>query len=1231
MSRSTILINTVAENKAKYTVDDYNRAEKARTIQRRIGRPNTPRFMQLAGSGRIKNCDVTRQDIVNAEDIFGPDKGSLQGKTVRKASDQVRSGGLVPIPATIMDHYRRIVLCVDVMKVNKIPFLVSISRAIKFGTVAWLKNTKGPAILECIRNVRNIYVKRGFILEIIEVDGQFEPLRGDLAEMGITLNKCSREEHVPVAERRIRTLKERCRSISNTLPFPKFPTRLTIQMVSTCNFWLNIFPPKDGISRNINPRELITGIQIDYNKHIRAEFGEYVQVHEEHDNSMNPRTTGAIATKPTGNAQGGHWFYSLTTGRMLDRMRWTPLPMPADVIARIATLAKNNPVGVNFTNMRNEPYEDNADTDSDDDSDDDDSDYDSDDDDSAGDDDDYNDFIAGVDRQDNANADENPHNNDDDEEDNQDPHGDNQDPHEEEDPPDDAADPPAAENDDSEDTTPVVPATLKKLADYNGVLPPIIGSRTRQQAQNTGESLFATEEPEWITPSKKQRRIQRELQKQALRSAEEEAKKKLKNKTKNEKRRMKIKDRKKAEKIISVSNEKMETPNSCEDLRDQLRAKQKPGVSFPHDSCSSKELAPELEAIALTQYTLKRGLKEFGKDGLVALGKEVEQLYTRKVSKPVDGDNLTKEQKRATLRYLMFLTQKRCGRIKARGCADGRKQRETTNKEDASAPTVSIEAVMLSSTIDACEGRDVATVDIPGAFMQADIDEVVHVKFEGEIAEMLVRMDPALYRKYVKDENGKTVLYVELLKALYGTLKAALLFWKLVSAKLVSWGFEINPYDWCVANKMINGKQCTILWHVDDLKISHVDNEVNTTIIGLIDAEFGKEAPLTVTRGKIHEYLGMTLDFTTKGKVKIKMIDYAEKMIKDLPEEFDGEALTPAANHLFTVDDKQTKLDEKRAQFFHTYVAKTLFLCKRARPDLQTVVSFLCKRVRDCDEDDWKKLKRMLQFIRATKDDYLTLSATSLHTVRWWVDAAYAVHPDMKSHTGGAMSMGLGVIYGTAKSQKLNTKSSTEAELVGTDDVMPQVLWTLYFLEAQGYKIDDNILYQDNKSSILLETNGRGSSGKRTRHINVRYFFIADRVKSGEIRIEHCPTGIMIADYFTKALQGAIFWKLRDMIMGNTLIALPTDTTKIVDDPSIRIPNGLTTSESRSVLKDEIVSSSSLTVLPAFGSKGSKTKTTTSDIKDSKSVPSKILDNKLMVEKRTVSWAEVASRGTRGD
>jgi hypothetical protein len=252
----------------------------------------------------------------------------------------------------------------------------------------------------------------------------------------------------------------------------------------------------------------------------------------------------------------------------------------------------------------------------------------------------------------------------------------------------------------------------------------------------------------------------------------------------------------------------------------------------------------------------------------------------------------------------------------------------------------------------------------------------------------------------------------------------------------------------------------------------------------------------------------------------------------------------------------------------------------------------------------------------------------------------------MKSHTGGAMSLGAGVIYGTSKRQKLNTKSSTEAEVVGTDDVMPQMLWTLYFLEAQGYKIDDNLLYQDNKSSILLETNGRGSSGKRTRHMNVRYFFIADRVKSKEIRIEYCPTGIMLADYFTKPLQGLLFRQLRDMIMGNVPIALPSDSTGNVSDPPMRIPVNKTLTESRSVLevKNAIVRSPRvLTVLPinrktvkftdtAVGPGKAHTTVSKSDTVgdiDSSLKTDVANPNVLRDTKRTLSWAQIASGKNR--
>jgi hypothetical protein len=151
--------------------------------------------------------------------------------------------------------------------------------------------------------------------------------------------------------------------------------------------------------------------------------------------------------------------------------------------------------------------------------------------------------------------------------------------------------------------------------------------------------------------------------------------------------------------------------------------------------------------------------------------------------------------------------------------------------------------------------------------------------------------------------------------------------------------------------------------------------------------------------------------------------------------------------------------------------------------------------------------------------------------MKWWVDGSFAVHPDMRSHTGGTMSLGKGSPINTSTRQKLNTKSSTEAELVAVDDVMPQILWSRSFLKAQGYKVSDNVVYQDNQSAMLLERNGKRSSSKRTRHIDIRYFFVTDRIESKEMRVEYCPTGDMVADFFTKPLQGAAFRKFRDTIL----------------------------------------------------------------------------------------------------
>jgi hypothetical protein len=212
---------------------------------------------------------------------------------------------------------------------------------------------------------------------------------------------------------------------------------------------------------------------------------------------------------------------------------------------------------------------------------------------------------------------------------------------------------------------------------------------------------------------------------------------------------------------------------------------------------------------------------------------------------------------------------------------------------------------------------------------------------------------------------------VILAKALHGTLQAALLFWQNLSTEFKKWGFEINPCDFCVANKTINGKQCTEVWHVHDLKISHVDPKVITTILDLLDAKHGQEivagrkrAPLTINRGKIHDYLGMTLDCSKPGCVKLDMRACAKKTLAEMPEDMDGTATSPAADCLFRIVEGIENLDETASEVFHATVAKLLFLCKRGRPDMQTAIAFHCTRVQQPTKHDCNRLARVINTCR---------------------------------------------------------------------------------------------------------------------------------------------------------------------------------------------------------------------------------------------------------------------------
>ena len=1154
---ATSLVTTVADKRSNYSKADYSRAEQARALQKSLMFPSSKDLKLWLDSNIIRDCKLERRDVSAADDVFGPDTAILQGKTTRKKASNVPAY-LSPVPPDILKRYHDVTLCVDVMFVNRIPFLVSISRHIRFGTVELLLSRTSDALLDGIRRIADVYSRRGFQITRVHGDPEFEPLRDALP---MHLECCNEDEHVPEIERHIRTIKERARCAVANCPFRFWPRQLVINLVQSVVFWLNVFPPANGVHAVLGPRALLAGTSIEY-KHCKLPFGEYVHVTEKTDNTLAPRTVGALALRPHPTNNNSHMFLSLNTGRILHRgyQSYTVVPMPDNVIASIdglgeaaaaeagiyfddtnrdtaydplndvSTNSPDVPLDSDLLPITNDELEwirvdrqrhapganagvagrfNNAD-------DDDSTDYDQpadpepavdadegehngalnnnpfaalvdddeDDDDTANDDGEANDDISDIDQEDSDDdsdfEDEGSEDSGDgsDHEDGSNSDGDSDadsDPDDDDDSAiDDSCESRSGEDDDSH-------ATLENRSEDN-------------------------EEDDDMPPLFERTRTAREL------------------------RRIEIDGE---NPIIDVDSSTGHTTRSTTKgvtFAQDVKPKLQPLVINP---TTWEEQFGETLGICFTQYTMKKGLKLFGDKGIEAVRKEMQQFEDLDVGEPINPQDLSMEQRERVLEYLMYLKEKRDGRIKGRGCADGRKQRLWTDKSDSSSPTAALESLMISATIDAHEGRDVATVDIPGAFLQTaqDDDEIIHVKLRAEMATLLAETNPEKYKPYLRMENGKPIIYMKLKKCLYGTLRASLQFWKDLSGVLQEWGFELNEYDKCVANKMIRGKQCTILWHVDDLKISHVEPEVVTMIIQQLSDRFGKVSDLTATRGKKHDYLGMVLDYSVPGKVSIDMSTYTRQILADLPEYYNGLDPTPARNDLFSVDTKAPDLDSNEADAFHTLVAKLLFLSMRARPDILTAVAFLCTRVSCPTIQDKAKLRRVIRYLRNWPNLVLTLEADSLSVFKWWVDASFAVHPDMKSHTGATMSLGKGSVVSMSTRQKLNTRSSTEAELVGVDDAMPRILWTRYFLKAQGYDTKPSTLFQDNQSAILLENNGTASSSKRTRHIDIRYYFITDRVKKNEINIEYCPTKEMLGDFFTKPLQGALFYKLRAHVL----------------------------------------------------------------------------------------------------
>jgi len=528
--------------------------------------------------------------------------------------------------------------------------------------------------------------------------------------------------------------------------------------------------------------------------------------------------------------------------------------------------------------------------------------------------------------------------------------------------------------------------------------------------------------------------------------------------------------------------------------------------------------------------TVNQALNKMGKPAVRSIVKEILQMHSKGVWSGVRMKDLSFKQRKSIISSSMFLKEKYRAdgtfeKLKARLVAGGHQQDRTLFEDGGStSPTISTSSVFILAAIAATENRAVATIDVPGAYLNADMPES---------EEVLMRLDPYITRVLTKiapeyeefrDEKGRAV--VKLKKALYGCIQSAKLWYEELTGQLMKIGFSKNRMDECVLNRVErDGTQTTVGIHVDDMFVSNAhEYNIDQLVMQLNDVYDG----LSVCRGRKLNYLGMHMDFTRSKHARIDMNTYIDELLTFT--ETTGVAKTPASSCLFTVNDDAEPLNEEEKAWFHTTVAKAYYLGKRVRPETLAALAFLVTRVSSPTQQDKAKLIRLLQYLNGTRKLGLTLGGDQDITIMASVDASYGVHGDFKSHTGCVIGVGRGVIYAKSGKQRINTKSSTEAELVGLSDMIGQITWTRNLLTEQGYKLPPTPVGQDNLSTIALIKNGKSNS-ERTRHIGIRFFFVKDRVDSGDIQVKYVPTEEMVADILTKPLQGALFLKLRKMLL----------------------------------------------------------------------------------------------------
>jgi hypothetical protein len=457
--------------------------------------------------------------------------------------------------------------------------------------------------------------------------------------------------------------------------------------------------------------------------------------------------------------------------------------------------------------------------------------------------------------------------------------------------------------------------------------------------------------------------------------------------------------------------------------------------------------------------------------------------------------------------------------MKARLVADSRDQ-DATMYPDKSSPTVAIHSVFTALGLASGKPwRIVVKIDIKGAFVQTPMKgEPVYMRVEPKVSSYVVEMFPRL--REMLEPDG--CLYTLLLKAMYGCVQASALWYALIRSFIEELGYECSPTDRCVFRKRVGERIFVLLLYVDDI-LAQVDDKEADRLREHLMRRFGE---VQFEIGSKLSYLGMQIDIRDEGTM-IDMSFYVKKLLEGTTVK--GQS-SPGNHNSFIVDERAQKLEESEKKYFHSTTAKLLYLAKRARPDILTVVIFLCTRVQEATVEDRDKLDRVLGYLRWTEEYVLVLKPYVEGKITAYVDAAYALHNDSRSHTGVVIYVGETLVYVSSKKQKCMSKSPTEAELIALTDNVGLIELFHEFLEFLTMRrVDPPTIYQDCNAVVSLVTKGGGQT--RTKHLRARMNLGKEMVDKGRAEVKHICAEKMEADRFSKPYNPAEHKKFAERLV----------------------------------------------------------------------------------------------------